>query len=103
MGEAGKASIYTASKRGTSTEPEAIPGVSRPFSVTSAVAFDRNTLNENQFVSLLINFLGEKPMRSVVESLIRYIKAGYVETEEEREKRQEAIRREVQLERKKFL
>ncbi|XP_046544063.1 LOW QUALITY PROTEIN: EF-hand calcium-binding domain-containing protein 5-like [Haliotis rubra] len=47
-------------------------------------AFDEHTLNVSQFVHLTETFIGDRPEASTFETLLRYIKEGYEETEEEK-------------------
>ncbi len=58
----------------------------------AASAFDQNTLNSNQFVQLIGVFLGEEPPEEVVQSVIKFIQGGYVETEEEKFNRLQKVR-----------
>ena len=50
----------------------------------AASAFDQNTLNNSQFVTLVEVFLGDDPPEEVVQAVINFIQNGYVETEEEK-------------------
>lgn len=79
----------------SSSEPETLFGVSRPFSFTTPQAFNKTSLNEHQFVNLLMRFLGESPRGEAVEPLVKFIRAGYIETELERTKRIDESRKEA--------
>eukprot|EP00794_Sanderia_malayensis_P014064 gene14064-15530_t len=65
---------------------------SRGQSVATGSIFDPTTLNQVQFMAMLEKFLGEDPSRQAVEALVAYIRAGYIETEEERKIRLENAR-----------
>lgn len=56
-------------------------------SMSQASIFDENLVNVSQFVHVTETFLGEVPDMHVFGNLVRYIRDGYVETEEERMKR----------------
>ena len=58
---------------------------SRCHSVASA--FDENTLNVSQFVHMIETFLGDVPLMEAFHQLVRFVKTGYMETEEERMQR----------------
>lgn len=47
-------------------------------------AFDENTINIYQFIQLTETFLGDYPALEVFQSLCRYMRDGYVETEDEK-------------------
>lgn len=47
-------------------------------------AFDENTINMSQFIQLTETFLGDYPVLEIFQSLCRYMRNGYVETEEEK-------------------
>jgi len=47
-------------------------------------AFDENTINMSQFVQLTETFLGDNPALDLFSSLCRFMRDGYVETEEEK-------------------
>ena len=47
-------------------------------------AFDENTVNMFQFVQPTETLLGENPALEVFQALCRYMRDGYVETEEEK-------------------
>lgn len=53
-------------------------------SLSQASAFDENTLNVSQFVQITETFLGDGPEKDDFGSLIRYVKSGYEETEDEK-------------------
>ena len=54
----------------------------RSHSVASA--FDEHTLNMSQFIQLTETFLGDTPHADGFRQLVRWVKEGYMETEEER-------------------
>ncbi|XP_067682679.1 EF-hand calcium-binding domain-containing protein 5-like [Haliotis asinina] len=58
-------------------------------------AFDEHTLNVSQFVHLTETFIGDRPKRALFETLLRYIKEGYEETEEEKLERLLKARKEA--------
>lgn len=47
-------------------------------------AFDENTLNHSQFIQLTETFLGDNPALEIFQILSRYLRDGYIETEEEK-------------------
>lgn len=47
-------------------------------------AFDENTVNMYQFVQMTETFVGDNPALEVFQALCRYMRGGYVETEEEK-------------------
>ncbi|XP_071486075.1 EF-hand calcium-binding domain-containing protein 5-like [Diadema antillarum] len=59
-------------------------------------AFDESALNTSQFVQLVELFLGEESPQFVVESLVKFISEGYVETEQEKFLRLQKARKEAQ-------
>ncbi|KAF6030150.1 hypothetical protein EB796_011528 [Bugula neritina] len=59
-------------------------------------AFDENTINMSQFIQLTETFLGDYPVLEIFQSLCRYMRNGYVETEEEKMTRLMKAHREVQ-------
>ncbi|CAB4035851.1 EF-hand calcium-binding domain-containing 5-like [Paramuricea clavata] len=75
----------------------------RPQSVTTGSAFDKNLLNQTQFVNLCEQFLGDEPLRSVLDSLVRFIRASYSETDEERIVRQAKARKEARVNKRKYM
>lgn len=50
-------------------------------------AFDENSLNVSQFVTLTETFLGNEPTKESFNMLTKYVKDGYEETEEEKMER----------------
>lgn len=50
-------------------------------------AFDENSLNVSQFVTLTETFLGNEPTKESFDMLTKYVKDGYEETEEEKMER----------------
>lgn len=50
-------------------------------------AFDENSLNVSQFVTLTETFLGNEPTKEAFTMLTKYVKDGYEETEEEKMER----------------
>nr|XP_006818095.1 PREDICTED: EF-hand calcium-binding domain-containing protein 5-like [Saccoglossus kowalevskii] len=60
-----------------------------------ASAFDENYLNVSQFVQLIELFLGDEPNKQSFDQVLRYIKSGYVETEEEKLARLKKARHEA--------
>ncbi|XP_046371619.2 EF-hand calcium-binding domain-containing protein 5-like [Haliotis rufescens] len=58
-------------------------------------AFDEHTLNVSQFVHLTETFIGDRPKRALFETLLRYIKEGYEETEDEKLERLLKARKEA--------
>ncbi|XP_078362971.1 EF-hand calcium-binding domain-containing protein 5-like isoform X2 [Oculina patagonica] len=65
----------------TETSASTLP---RPKSVTEGSAFDENSLNQPQFIHLLEKFLGDTPIKQVFDDLVRFVRASYVETDDER-------------------
>jgi hypothetical protein len=49
--------------------------------------FDENSVNVSQFVQLTETFLGDEPSTKGFETLMKYIKSEYQETEEEKMER----------------
>ncbi|ESP00971.1 hypothetical protein LOTGIDRAFT_51730, partial [Lottia gigantea] len=58
-------------------------------------AFDENSLNVSQFVQLTETFLGDDPRKEIFAQLLKFIKNGYEETEEEKMDRLKKARREA--------
>ncbi|XP_013406765.1 EF-hand calcium-binding domain-containing protein 5 isoform X1 [Lingula anatina] len=56
-------------------------------SMSQASAFDETSLNVSQFVNLIETFLGDEPGMEAFNSLVRYVRDGYMETEEEKRER----------------
>ena len=56
-------------------------------SQSQASAFDENTLNMSQFIQLTETFLGDEPHTDGFKQLVRWVREGYMETEEERANR----------------
>ena len=54
------------------------------FTLRLTSVFDESQLNQGRFVSLLENFVTDETGHQVVEQLVNFIHAGYVETEEEK-------------------
>ena len=54
----------------------------RSHSVASA--YDEHTFNCRQFMQVTETFLGDEPSMELFQQLVRYIRDGYVETEDER-------------------
>ena len=75
----------------------------RPDSVTTGSAFHANLLNQTQFVNLCEQFLGDDPIRSILDSLVRFVRASYSETDEERVVRQEKARKEARVNKRKHM
>lgn len=71
--------------------PVKTPVTNRSGSV-AASAFDENFLNQSQFIQLVEVFLGEEPSQEVIDALVKYLKEGYVETEEEKFLRLQKVR-----------
>lgn len=65
----------------TETSASTLP---RPRSATEGSAFDENSLNQPQFIHLLEKFLGNTPIKQVFDDLVRFVRASYVETDDER-------------------
>eukprot|EP00795_Rhopilema_esculentum_P015993 gene15993-7326_t len=76
---------------------------SRAQSVATGSIFDPTTLNQAQFINLLEKFLGELSSRTAIETLVRYVRAGYIETEEERMARLEKARVEARSAKRRHL
>ena len=53
-------------------------------SKSQASTFDQDTLNESQFTQIAETFMGDYPNMEVFQHLVRYVRDGYVETEDER-------------------
>ena len=53
-------------------------------SKSQASTFDQDTLNESQFTQITETFMGDYPNMEVFQHLVRYVRDGYVETEDER-------------------
>lgn len=63
---------------------------------SGASAFDENSLNVSQFVHLTETFLGEDPVeKGTFETLTKFIKGGYEETEDEKMERLMKARKEA--------
>ncbi|XP_061179696.1 EF-hand calcium-binding domain-containing protein 5-like isoform X2 [Saccostrea echinata] len=58
-------------------------------------AFDENSLNVSQFVTLTETFLGNEPTKEAFDMLTKYVKDGYEETEEEKMERLMKARKEA--------
>ncbi|XP_048764274.1 EF-hand calcium-binding domain-containing protein 5-like isoform X2 [Ostrea edulis] len=58
-------------------------------------AFDENSLNVSQFVTLTETFLGNEPTKDSFDMLTKYVKDGYEETEEEKMERLMKARKEA--------
>lgn len=58
-------------------------------------AFDENSLNVSQFVTLTETFLGNEPTKESFSMLTKYVKDGYEETEEEKMERLMKARKEA--------
>lgn len=58
-------------------------------------AFDENSLNVSQFVTLTETFLGNEPTKESFNMLTKYVKDGYEETEEEKMERLMKARKEA--------
>ncbi|XP_070572519.1 EF-hand calcium-binding domain-containing protein 5-like isoform X2 [Ptychodera flava] len=69
----------------------------------AASAFDENFLNISQFVQLVESFLGDEDSQAAFDTLLDFIKAGYVETEEEKMFRLKKARKEAQSAKRKLL
>ncbi|XP_060077280.1 EF-hand calcium-binding domain-containing protein 5-like [Ylistrum balloti] len=70
---------------------------------SGASAFDENSLNVSQFVHLTETFLGEDPVeKSTFETLSKFIKGGYEETEEEKMERLMKARKEALSSQRKY-
>ncbi|XP_077995490.1 EF-hand calcium-binding domain-containing protein 5-like [Glandiceps talaboti] len=69
----------------------------------AASAFDENFVNLSQFVQLTESFLGDEPPQDTFSILLDFIKAGYVETEEEKMTRLKKARKEAMSARRKIL
>ncbi|XP_071848550.1 EF-hand calcium-binding domain-containing protein 5-like isoform X3 [Apostichopus japonicus] len=82
--------------------PVKTPVTNRSGSV-AASAFDENFLNQSQFIQLIEAFLGEEPTQEVIDTLVKYLKEGYVETEEEKFLRLQKARKEAQSARRRQL
>jgi len=70
---------------------------------SQASMFDENLLNVSQFVHVTETFMGEVPDMHVFGHLVRYIREGYMETEEERMGRLLQARREAMEQKRKAL
>ncbi|XP_060602058.1 EF-hand calcium-binding domain-containing protein 5-like isoform X5 [Ruditapes philippinarum] len=88
---------------GTNFEREktAMTQISRSHSQMSI--FDENSVNVSQFVQLTETFLGDEPSTKGFETLMKYIKSEYQETEEEKMERLVRARREAMSSRRKML
>lgn len=64
-------------------------------SQSQASAFDENQLNVSQFVHLTETFVGDEAESIVFNNLVRFVREGYVETEDERMQRLVKARREA--------
>ena len=53
-------------------------------SKSQASTFDQDTLNQSQFTQITETFIGDAPNMDVFQHLVRYLRDGYVETEDER-------------------
>ncbi|XP_033099536.1 EF-hand calcium-binding domain-containing protein 5-like isoform X2 [Anneissia japonica] len=67
----------------------------RSGSVTTS-AFDEHTLNQSQFTQLIEVFLGDEMPDGILDELMKFIREGYVETEDEKMKRMRQARQAVQ-------
>lgn len=72
----------TSEQEDTETSASTLP---RPKSVTEGSAFDENSLNQPQFIHLLEKFIGHTtPVKHVFDDLVRFVRASYIETDDER-------------------
>lgn len=76
----------------TETSASTLP---RPKSGTEGSAFDENSLNQPQFIHLLEKFMGHTPVKHVFDELVRFVRASYRETDDERIARMNKARMEA--------
>ncbi|XP_029192714.2 EF-hand calcium-binding domain-containing protein 5-like [Acropora millepora] len=76
----------------TETSASTLP---RPKSGTEGSAFDENSLNQPQFIHLLEKFMGHTPVKHVFDDLVRFVRASYRETDDERIARMNKARMEA--------
>ncbi|XP_050409676.1 EF-hand calcium-binding domain-containing protein 5 [Patella vulgata] len=92
-GQTGRISVTFAEGTAFEREKTGITLTSRSQSQMSA--FDESSLNVSQFVQLTETFLGDEPVKDVFTRLLKFIKDGYEETEEEKMERLTKARREA--------
>ncbi|KAJ8042730.1 EF-hand calcium-binding domain-containing protein 5 [Holothuria leucospilota] len=90
------------SSKAQDKHPVKTPVTTRSGSVATS-AFDENFLNQSQFVQLVEAFLGDDPSQEVIDLLVKYLKGGYVETEEEKFLRLQKARKEAMTAKRKTL
>ncbi|XP_055862075.1 EF-hand calcium-binding domain-containing protein 5-like isoform X3 [Biomphalaria glabrata] len=66
-------------------------------------AFDENTLNISQFVLLVETLLGHDPSKDIFERIVKHIKDGYSDTEQEKMDRLVKTRKQVISAKRKFM
>ncbi|KAK6184453.1 hypothetical protein SNE40_006921 [Patella caerulea] len=93
VGQTGRISVTFAEGTTFNREKTGLTLTSRSQSQMSA--FDENSLNVSQFVQLTETFLGDEPVKDVFTRLLKFIKDGYEETEDEKMDRLTKARREA--------